>query len=615
MHFWLVLGVLYALLISINDARKSPLFDRDTLASKVEKNTGCTDLVVAAREELKIADAGLAQRIEISASEDQSKNIAIGASKCIADTAFNMPFGVDFGKTVYVEPQSWNEHVIMLGQPGAGKTVLSKLVAEYCAKNGWGGLYLCGKNGQLAIDLAKIIKRLTILTPKNSIINPIENLTPDEVANTIIDASNNSQADAAGKSVQSDPFFLAQGKNLVRSGVLLLDIAQYLKLGVSFDDILDLFDNKSVLPNPVKAATAFPENLIFVEDKLPKIHDTDDSLYRCIYSLYLVLANPMFAYILVRKLQNIIKNQPERLADIEDKNKCDVGLMIQTLVYATADDEIGNGQGAGVRATVENGLSKIIQDPALAAWTTAKTGIQIEDVQFGKQIGIVIGKEYGSAGAVLSMFIKERAYSALRNRGNFKDLDSTHTPVEIMIDEWQSIIASSDNDMLAKARSAGVGCYYITQSINSIIAKVGEHEARAAFGNCGTKLLFKMDNDTAEFVAKYLGDSYKLKTKGHVSMGYRHDLRLIEASGGLDFGNKFISNLEQRTLNAMDFVAANKGKGEFEIEKSPNATASTLQNYLGVKFMMMIVGTRCGAPLIEIVDTTPDFAKRGKKAA
>ena len=284
------------------------------------------------------------------------------------------------------------------------------------------------------------------------------------MANTIIDASNNSQADSAGKSVQSDPFFLAQGKNLVRSGVLLLDIAQYLKLGVSFDDILDLFDNKSVLPNPVKAATAFPENLIFVKDKLPKIHDTDDSLYRCIYSLYLVLANPMFAYILVRKLQNIIKNQPERLADIEDKNKCDVGLMIQTLVYATADDEIGNGQGAGVRATVENGLSKIIQDPALSAWTTAKTGIQIEDVQFGKQIGIVIGKEYGSAGAVLSMFIKERAYSALRNRGNFKDLDSTHTPVEIMIDEWQSIIASSDNDMLAKARSAGVGCYYITQS-------------------------------------------------------------------------------------------------------------------------------------------------------
>jgi len=105
---------------------------------------------------------------------------------------------------------------------------------------------------------------------------------------------------------------------------------------------------------------------------------------------------------------------------------------------------------------------------------------------------------YGLAAAAIMCFIKLRFYVTMEQRRLRKDLDQTRR-VGLFIDECHEIAACSqegmsDHKFFAISRDTRTFCVLATQSVYSLIAKVGDDMTRALLANLRQRLYFRTED-------------------------------------------------------------------------------------------------------------------------
>lgn len=118
-----------------------------------------------------------------------------------APSVANMPLGLTFNDL--------STHMIVLGGTGSGKTsgTIRPLVKQWLADDEGGLLILDGK-GQLPAEIEA--EGYQLITPSTQDLNPIEGLSPDDVADTLVNL-------AGDRDDNSDPYWNNSAAKLVRS--------------------------------------------------------------------------------------------------------------------------------------------------------------------------------------------------------------------------------------------------------------------------------------------------------------------------------------------------------------------------------------------------------------
>jgi len=341
-------------------------------------------------------------------------------------------------------------HLLALGATGAGKTagVLRPVIGSWTDADAGGLLVLDGK-GVLPEELADL-DGFQVITPGLQVFAPIENLTPDQVADSLYEMF-------AGQSESKDPFWEKAAAELIRSAAKTLALLVDLEVE-SWDWTLGHLHHLIFGEGMIDAAKAVVESA--PESKV----------------LSLMPGHVRRAY------DDFTRTFPAMPADTANSIKQNASVWLGLLV--------NNAQ--------------------LSAWADAATGVQIEQALHGERIGLLLPEfKFGKAGAVITNFAKQRFYSEIKRRGEgWKSELDGHRRVMLVVDECQALMTESEAEILPIARSLGLCAVFATQNIDGLQIALKNQPAllQQILGQFRSIIAVAVNTDaTCEFVAGRMG--------------------------------------------------------------------------------------------------------------
>lgn len=174
---------------------------------------------------------------------------------------------------------------------------------------------------------------------------------------------------------------------------------------------------------------------------------------------------------------------------------------------------------SGIIAQARSWVTALTAHPDILTWANtppSKNEVDICGALQGERIGLLVpAHRYGAAGAVVSALLKARLYAKLKDRADNSDWEqSGETPVMLIVDEAQEVATADDASMLAIGRSLGLAMVAATQTVEGVVARLGEQQAQkwlSIFG--GLVVLAGRSRKTDELVSARLGSAWLLRTE------------------------------------------------------------------------------------------------------
>jgi len=354
-----------------------------------------------------------------------------------APSVAGMPFGLSFNDLA--------THLIVLGGTGSGKTsgTIRPLVRQWLG-HGQGGLLVLDGKGQLPAEINHADYKL--ISPKTTTINPIEGLTPDDVAETLADLAGSDEN-------QSDPYWPNAAAKLVRSAAHVVKaladaghgaynlaaIYNVVESGEEKESARQIVTREKLMDGLNGAAK---RGLHYCLVEFPKKPEKERGSIQGIASLW--------------------------LSQITDNEKMEA--------WADADT------GFEIEAVCRG----------------AQIGVVLPE------------SEYGKAGVLASGLLKKRVYEAIKRRGDtWQDVEG-ETPVLVVIDEVQALLTDDETAMLPIARSLGLYAAFSTQNVDGILSKLGDHAGYQLLGNLRSMVAYQTQTKkTTEYISERMGATYR----------------------------------------------------------------------------------------------------------
>lgn len=355
-----------------------------------------------------------------------------------APATAGLPFGLTFNDL--------STHLIVLGGTGSGKTsgTIRPLVKQWLDNDKGGMLVLDGK-GMLPAEISSEGYRL--ITPTTETINPIEGLSPDDVAETLANLAGENEGNGNG-----DPYWTNAAAKLVRSAAHVAKV---------------LADHATGTYN---LATVY--ELISSQDAQEKARGTitDD----------------------------ILDQLPGASAR---------GVRYALVEFPRLPEK----QRGSIEGIAGLWLSQITDNEKLANWADSDTGYEIEAVTSGTRVGVLLPEStYGKAGVLVSGLLKKRVYEAIKRRGDTWSQVEGQTPVLVVIDEVQEMLTDDEVNMLPIARSLGLYAAFSTQNVDGILNKLGDHAGYQLLGNLRSLVAYQTQTEkTVAYISERLGSSHR----------------------------------------------------------------------------------------------------------
>ncbi len=384
------------------------------------------------------------------AGKDQSAFIPIGTSTGLL-AGRRCPFAPsELGMQIGLSVADLSTHLFVLGDTGTGKTsdILRPVIAAWAAAAAGGLVVLDGK-GVLPAEVADL-EGFLVISPDREAFNPIENLTPDEVADGLMAMFANKDS--------ADPFWDRAAAKLVRAGATVLQLAA------------------AVDPAAVKFNLGSLYRVLFAQDGLAEVRSV-------------LFENPAAGVSL-----SLLPGHVRRAWDY----------------LATEFPAVPEKTRGSISGNASIWLSAFVDNARLSSWADADGGVQIEDALEGARIGVLLPEaEFGQAGAAVANFAKQRLYRALKTRGDAWKAEGGK-PVLLVVDECQALVTRDETAMLPIARSLGLHAVFSTQNVDGIVAALGgaskQAEAEQLLGQFKSVVSLSVSTPaTREFVSARMG--------------------------------------------------------------------------------------------------------------
>ena len=317
-----------------------------------------------------------------------------------------MPFGLSIADL--------STHILALGQTGTGKTaaVIRPVVWQWQEAKAGGLLVLDGK-GQLPKELAGL-PNYQVISPESSQFNAIQNLPPDEVADTLFQLFTSTKANSGDVGGNEWEQF---ARELLRSTAKVL-----------------------ALINALEPAQ-WPWNL--------------SSIYRLAFE-----AGSRDA------AKALIENEHMHLLP-GHLHRAYSSFMVRHMQKA-------NETRSSIELNLETWLGTLINDQELGSWADCVDGVEIEDCLYGEKIGLALPDS--QTGVAISALAKRRFYTAIKRRGDGWKSEGQE-PVLLVVDEAQDLVSHEELAILPKARSLGLCALYSTQGLDGLQVALKDEQA------------------------------------------------------------------------------------------------------------------------------------------
>lgn len=408
-----------------------------------------------------------------AAIEDKTPLITLGNSigllsdrrDVLAPSHAGLPFGLSVSDL--------STHLLALGATGSGKTaaVLRPVIGRWADVKAGGILVLDGK-GVLPAEVADL-PGFHVVTPGGVAYAPIENLGPDEVADSLLEMFGSDEA--------ADPFWQQAACEYIRSAAKTLALLVNREIELE-DDLLEAH------------ISAGGQEVDF-EFPTPRWKWTLASLYE------IALVPSVLA-----EVKKVIEGET-------DKEKADFAKLKGDYrrAYIDFSQTFPSLPEATRNSILQNAnvwLGTLVNSSALAQWADCDTGVSIEDVLYGKKIGLLLPEfKFGRAGAVISNLAKRRFYEAVKRRGeSWKNGDGTR--VLLVVDECQALMTDGEAEILPIARSLGLSALFATQNVDGLQIALKDKPAllEQILGQFRSVIGLAVNTDaTCQFLAGRLG--------------------------------------------------------------------------------------------------------------
>lgn len=211
-------GFLFFLSFLFGMTKNSPLAVRMAAATKMQRSTAAQALVdKVGPDYYKSIEKARQSQIE-NASRDKTNFIKLGETTGVLSERRD-PFapseeGMPFGMTM----EDLSTHLAVIGQTGSGKTsgVLRPIFAQVMTNPDFNsGLFVLDGKGALPLELTDLSEDYKLINPEHSDFNPIENLTADEVSDSLYEMFG---------SASDDDFWNLAAAKLIRASANLLEM-------------------------------------------------------------------------------------------------------------------------------------------------------------------------------------------------------------------------------------------------------------------------------------------------------------------------------------------------------------------------------------------------------
>ena len=377
-------------------------------------------------------EAAKLEQVE-AARDDKTPLITLGTSiglltdrrDVLAPSHAGMPFGLSVSDL--------STHLLALGATGSGKTaaVLRPVIGRWAEVKAGGILVLDGK-GVLPAEVSDL-PSFHVVTPGGVAYAPIENLGPDEVADSLLEMFGSDDA--------ADPFWQQAAAEYIRSAAKTLALLVNREIELE-DELLEAH----IAAGGKESDCEFPT---------PRWKWT-------LASLYEIALVPSVLDEVKKVVEGDTEKRKKAYADLKGDYRrayVDFSQTFPGLPEATRNSIL---QNANVW------LGTLVNSSALAQWADCDTGVSIEDVLYGKKIGLLLPEfKFGRAGAVISNLAKRRFYEAVKRRGeSWKNGDGTR--VLLVVDECQALMTDGEAEILPIARSLGLSALFATQNVDGL---------------------------------------------------------------------------------------------------------------------------------------------------
>lgn len=430
----------------------------------------------------KFADFDLALNEQIQrAIEDKSAFILLGTTTDLfferrdpyTPAKGGMPFGLS--------TNDLSTHMLALGQTGSGKTagIIRPVVWQWHQAKAGGLLVLDGK-GQLPKELAGL-PDYQVISPKSSRFNPIQNLKPDEVADTLFKLFSSEKGNSGDVSGNEWEQF---ARELLRSTAKVLALMNALR------------------PDEWPWNLSSIYRLAFESGSRDVAKELIENEHMHLLPGHLLRAYDSF---MVRHMQKAIETR------------------------------------SSIELNLETWLGTLINDQELGSWADCVDGVEIEDCLYGAKIGLALPDS--QTGVAISTLAKRRFFSAIKRRDDdWKDegqepallvvdksqnrdgqepiqlvVDDGATPYDwrsdgqvpvlLVVDEAQDLVSHEELAILPKARSLGLCSLYATQGLDGLQVALQDKEAMNMLLDtfCSFVSLPVSSDMTLDFVSHRLG--------------------------------------------------------------------------------------------------------------
>ena len=289
---------------------------------------------------------------------------------------------------------------------------------------------------------------------------------------------------------------------------------------------------------------------------------------------------------------------------------------------------------SNVAATARAWITTITAHGQLLAWADTKATEEAGDLVMsplkGGKIGLLVpAHRFGNAGAVVSALLKARIYAGLKARAELADRPAGETDVLFLLDEAQEIATKDDATMLAIGRSLGLGVVAATQTIEGVVAKLGDKTGDKWLTIFGSAMaLAGRSPGTDAFMAHRVGTVWRLAVdsiKGlpvkaaiaaNVATGItaacRNQLSLVEARDipGADLAETAWTRATQPvTALLKSIVQGGTSSAGFETKLGPRPVIEPgeMQTLLAEPNSAVVAVTRGRVPRRDVVRLSPIF--------
>lgn len=379
-------------------------------------------------------ESGINATSHISARKQQAEKAAKDKSPLITYgtamgklTAMWDGFAPDAGLPMCQSVYDLSTHMMILGSTGRGKTssLLMPIIEAYLRGNGGGLLIMDGK-GALAAVFRKL-KNYLLLDPTKVKVGLYENLSAIGVARTLKEIFVRDDALGGNDAIWIDSAYIMA----LHSAILLEAMIKY-SAGDPPEWQWTMYDHFHLATLGMRGT---PDDATEMDGILTwmvgKSKDSKDHMLKAAIQYY----------------------------------KSELPGMPQ------------NTSGS-IKAQLNSWMSPALSNPDILKWAMTAKGEQVEDALRGRPVGINLPyTRYAQAGTIATAFIKNRFYSAIRDRadadpkkGGWRGRDQGATNVLVIMDEAQLLLGDADQEIAPIGRSLGCWMVICSQTIESLQA-------------------------------------------------------------------------------------------------------------------------------------------------